>query len=138
MTTNKLDPYALREAMDAWAVDCPENKSESGRVQAAIAAYILAVEPEEDEPAPEGVEFDMHVYIHSPKAGASTRLAFPGNRLRPPPSVEVNVRELIDSLGPQAAIKLWAIASDWRVMTRPEIQAYKLRSMGVEVRALDS
>jgi hypothetical protein len=137
MTTIKLDSEAVNAALDA----ANESSAAGGDLQAdmiaAIAAYIEAAEPE-DEPAPEGVEFDMAVFITSPKAGASTRLAFPGNRLRPPPSVPVNVRQLIETLEPKAQRQLFAIANDWRVMTRPEIQAYKLRSVGVEVRALDS
>jgi len=135
--TIKLDGAALILAAKEFDAKIFDRETSDDALKCAIAAYLENM-PDEDEPAPEGVEFDMHVYIHSPKADASTRLAFPGNVLRPPPSVPVNVRELIETLAPAAQGRLFAIANDWRVMTRAEIQGYKLRSMGVEVRALDS
>lgn len=81
-------------------------------------------------PAPDGVEFDMHVFIVSPSTGAETCLHFPGNRMLPPRDTDpVDLSALIDSLGVQESRRIRAYASDWRVMTRAEITAYKVRQI---------
>lgn len=81
-------------------------------------------------PAPEGVEFDMHVFIVSPSTGAETCLHFPGNRMLPPRDTDpVDLPALIDSTGVEQSRRLRAYASDWRVMTRAEITAYKVRQI---------
>ena len=135
--TIKLDDNAVWDAAKTFDRHMENGSGPETPLRMAIATYLENM-PDEDEPAPEGVEFDMSIYITSDKSGASTRLAFPGNVKRPPPSVPVNVRELIESLAPKSKLQLWAIASDWRVMTRAEITAYKMRSVGVEARPLDS
>lgn len=107
-------------------------------VVSAIAEVIRAV-GDVPMPAPDGVEFGMRVYICCPAESLDTVLNFPGNNMQPPRTPDgINLYELIDQLPIEHARRLKAVG-EWRVMTRKEITAYKLREVRLaEARAMEA
>jgi hypothetical protein len=68
-------------------------------------------------PLPEGVEVDVVVYFHSPSLDVNIALRLGGFTFLP------DIASVADHQGKQTATLL--DATDWRRMTRDEIEAYK-------------
>jgi hypothetical protein len=73
--------------------------------------------------APEGVEIDIVVYLHSDYEDLDVAVGLHGLPALAPFKPTFNWSALLGSAG--AALK--DLADDWRVMSRAEIAAYKLR-----------